>query len=84
MGGLLRIPVRGGTEIPVGIELSFRLERNHGPHWGLSSNWTENRFKPGHSSHFFASFLAVNGANCGNSIAKGSKINSAPLGSSPI
>ena len=48
---------------------------------GLSSNWTENRVKPGRGSHFFASFSAVNGANCGNAIAKGRKINSAHLGS---
>jgi alpha-glucosidase len=52
--------------------------------WGLSSKWTENRFKPGRGSHFFASFSAVNGANCGNAIAKGRKINSARSGSSSI
>jgi hypothetical protein len=51
---------------------------------GLSSNWTENRVKPGRGSHFFASFSAVNRVNCGNAIAKGRKINSARSGSSSI
>jgi hypothetical protein len=31
--------------------------------WGLSSNWTENRVKPGRGSHFFLTALYLSSFN---------------------
>jgi hypothetical protein len=47
---------RPGSDLElIGHEGNGR-RRSGGQSWGLSSNWTENRVKPGRGSHFFLQY----------------------------